>query len=90
MRLWVQAGIPALDVLRAATLNSANLLGRPDLGRLQPGARANVILLDADPTLDMGYLSSANNRLLMKGNWVDRNKLKTLVAGYTERHLALS
>jgi cytosine/adenosine deaminase-related metal-dependent hydrolase len=36
----------AADVFRASNLAGASALGRPDLGRLQPGAKADVVLVD--------------------------------------------
>jgi N-acetylglucosamine-6-phosphate deacetylase len=39
-------GIPLEEALTAATAVPAGIAGRPDLGRLAPGARADVVLLD--------------------------------------------
>jgi cytosine/adenosine deaminase-related metal-dependent hydrolase len=54
MRLFAQAGIPAAQVWRIATTDSARVvgpgLGEPDLGRLTPGAPADLLVYDADPT----------------------------------------
>jgi cytosine/adenosine deaminase-related metal-dependent hydrolase len=36
----------AADLYRAATLGGADALGRPDLGRLAPGARADITVFD--------------------------------------------
>ena len=46
----------AAEVFAAATLNGARSLGRDDLGRLAPGARADIILIDLTGrgTLRMG------------------------------------
>ena len=46
----------AAEVFAAATLNGARSIGRDDLGRLAPGARADIILirLDGNGTLRMG------------------------------------
>jgi N-acetylglucosamine-6-phosphate deacetylase len=38
-------GLTPAEVLTAATLVPADLIGRPDLGRLEPGAVADVVLL---------------------------------------------
>lgn len=38
----------AEDYYDAATLGGADALGRPDLGRLQPGAKADLIVVDFD------------------------------------------
>ena len=37
---------PAAEVFEAATLSGAKSLGRDDLGRLAPGAKADIILID--------------------------------------------
>jgi N-acetylglucosamine-6-phosphate deacetylase len=39
-------GIPLVTVLRAATEAPARMARRPDLGRLEPGARADLVVLD--------------------------------------------
>jgi 5-methylthioadenosine/S-adenosylhomocysteine deaminase len=38
----------AREVFDAATINAANLLGRPDLGRIAPGAKADLLFWRAD------------------------------------------
>ncbi len=42
-----QAGLPR-DVFNAATLGGTRFLGRADLGRLAPGAKADILLIDLD------------------------------------------
>jgi cytosine/adenosine deaminase-related metal-dependent hydrolase len=50
LEMYVQAGIPAPDVLRIATLNSAKVLKRDaELGSIAPGKLADLILVDGDP-----------------------------------------
>ena len=44
------AGIPAADVLLAATRNGAQLFGDADSGRIAPGFRADAVILNGDPT----------------------------------------
>lgn len=41
-----QAGSTAADLFRAATIGGARALGRDDLGRLAPGARADLTIVD--------------------------------------------
>ncbi|WP_022975064.1 amidohydrolase family protein [Nevskia ramosa] len=56
--LHVAAGIPAWDVLRMATSNAAHLLKLDDrTGRLQSGMEADILFLDADPSIDIHALS---------------------------------
>jgi hypothetical protein len=52
LELLVDAGIPPLAVLRIATRNGAEALGiLDDVGTVEPGKRANLVLLDADPSV---------------------------------------
>ncbi len=44
------AGLSAADVLIAATSAAAAALGRDDIGRIVPGAFADAVVLDADPS----------------------------------------
>ena len=46
-------GIPAGEVLRAATINPALCLGRESEGRIAPGAPADLVLLEDNPLLDI-------------------------------------
>ena len=51
LELYVQAGIPAPEVLRIATLGAATVMHRDDrLGAVAPGKLADLVILDGDPT----------------------------------------
>jgi imidazolonepropionase-like amidohydrolase len=52
------AGLSAQAVLVSATSAAAEALGRQDLGRVAPGAVADLLILDEDPGADIGALSS--------------------------------
>ncbi|MFF5563477.1 amidohydrolase family protein [Streptomyces sp. NPDC012623] len=49
----VSNGLSPLRALRAATGVAAELLGRPDLGRIAPGATADLVALRGDPFQDI-------------------------------------
>jgi imidazolonepropionase-like amidohydrolase len=54
LELYVQAGIPAPEVLTLATLGAARAMGMDDeLGSIAPGKLADLILVDGDPTTDV-------------------------------------
>lgn len=54
MKLYVDAGIPAAEVLTLATLGAARAMGMADeLGSIEPGKVADLILVDGDPTADI-------------------------------------
>jgi imidazolonepropionase-like amidohydrolase len=51
------AGVPALDAIRAATVNAADTFGLRDLvGGIAAGSAANVIGVDGDPMRDPNAL----------------------------------
>lgn len=50
LEAYADAGIPAADIIRTATVNGARWLGRgSDFGTIEPGRRASFILVDGDP-----------------------------------------
>ena len=50
LQLWVQAGIPAMVALQAATVNAAKLLGAAEhIGAIRQGMDANLLLVDGNP-----------------------------------------
>lgn len=56
MALWVEFGVPAMEVIQAATLWPARFMGQDDLGTLAPGQLADVIAVRGDPLTDMSVL----------------------------------
>jgi imidazolonepropionase-like amidohydrolase len=55
LELYVAAGIPPAEVLRIATLDAARHVGRDaELGSIAPGKLADMILVDGDPSRDIG------------------------------------
>jgi len=47
----VEAGMPAIEALRSATMTNAMLLGMGDeLGQIKTGFIADIIAVDEDPT----------------------------------------
>ena len=48
-----QAGLTAVDALRAATSRPARYFGLPDRGVIEPGRRADLVLIDGDPLRDI-------------------------------------
>jgi imidazolonepropionase-like amidohydrolase len=50
-------GISPLSVLRWATRHGAELVRRPDLGSVVPGATADLVVVDGDPSKDIGVLA---------------------------------
>lgn len=73
-RAYAAAGLPPLEIIRAATLNGAELLGLKDkIGALAPGMAADLIAVEGDPLADITALEQV--RFVMKGGQVIKNEL---------------
>jgi len=63
-----------LDILRAATVDAADLLGWKDqLGTLEPGKYADLIAVPGDPLADITALDGVG--FVMKGGVVARDEM---------------
>ncbi|HZX80111.1 MAG TPA: amidohydrolase family protein, partial [Lysobacter sp.] len=60
----VEAGMPAAAALQAATVQAAKVLGVDDQGVIEPGKRADIIALGADPLQDINAVLDV--RFVMK------------------------
>jgi imidazolonepropionase-like amidohydrolase len=57
-------GIAPLEVIKWATANGAEMMQRSDIGRIEPGKLADLLVIDGDPLMDMKILAD-KSRLLM-------------------------
>ena len=73
---FVQAGLAPLEVLRIATQQAAEAVGaEDDLGTLEPGKLADLVLLDKNPLEDIKNTQTIWR--VIKGGWVfDPEKLR--------------
>ena len=76
LELLTRAGLTPLEVLQLATLEAAATVGAADdLGTLEPGKLADIVLLDANPLEEI-----RNTQMIwrvIKGGWVfDPEKLQ--------------
>jgi Tol biopolymer transport system component len=54
MQLFASGGATPLETIRAATMGSAEAIGRThDIGSLEPGKLADLLIFDADPLADI-------------------------------------
>ncbi|WP_280367514.1 metal-dependent hydrolase family protein [Nocardia wallacei] len=68
----VERGLSPADVLRAATVNAADLIDAPDRGRLAEGLLADIIAVPGDPLRDITVTQDV--RFVMKGGKVHVDK----------------
>lgn len=70
-----EAGIAPFDIIRIATLNAAYYVGRDkNLGSIEAGKLADMVLLDADPAANVANFARINT-VIKDGKKVDRSKL---------------
>jgi imidazolonepropionase-like amidohydrolase len=67
LELYAMSGIPEIDVLRIATLNSAKVVGQDSkTGSISEGKYADLVLLDGNPLEDITLLRKAT--LVVQGD----------------------
>jgi hypothetical protein len=75
LELFVQAGLPALDALRTATINPARYLNmEKDLGSVETGKTADLVLLDGNPIEDIRSVRLVR-AVVANGRFFDRAEL---------------
>jgi imidazolonepropionase-like amidohydrolase/Tol biopolymer transport system component len=81
--LWsfVRGGWTPIEALAAGTINSARSLGyAKDVGSLEPGKLADLVVLDADPTVDIRN-SDKISRVMLGGRLYDAATLNEVETG---------
>ena len=69
---FAPGGMPSLDVIRAITVNAAEMLGWQDrIGSIEPGKFADLVAVAGDPIADITELERI--RFVMKDGRVIRN-----------------
>jgi imidazolonepropionase-like amidohydrolase len=74
LELLVSIGLTRREALAAATSNFAAIYGWKEIGCLAAGCRADVLVLDADPTADLANLRKIS-ALWLAGEPIDRQGL---------------
>lgn len=73
--LMVAAGMTPAQVLAAGTSGASRQCVRPDLGTVAPGKRADLLVLNADPTADVGSIRDLGMVILNGEVAVDKRRL---------------
>ena len=75
LELLQDAGIPTPEIIRIATLNGAIFLGKErELGSIAEGKLADMVLLGADPTVDINNAKQIV-QVIKGGKVIDRSEL---------------
>jgi hypothetical protein len=79
LALLVDAGLPPMEALRTATRNPALALGLEEMGKIEAGAAADLVLLAADPLADIRNTQRIE-AVVAAGQLLDRAALDRLLA----------
>ena len=87
LELLVQAGLTPQEALNSATLLSAQWLGiDKQIGSIETGKYADLILLDKNPITDIKNTRKIAG-VFVNGNWIDKNKLNFMLADLAKRNI---
>jgi imidazolonepropionase-like amidohydrolase/Tol biopolymer transport system component len=84
--LWshVRGGATPIEALRHGTVDPANMYGFSDIGSLEPGKLADLVVLDADPTQDIRNTDHIH-QVMLNGRLYDAATLNETVTGNRHR-----
>ena len=74
LELLVRLGLSPREALAAATGNYAQQFNWSELGLIAPGRRADILVVDSDPTVNIWSVRRIVN-LIVDGNVLDRDAL---------------
>jgi hypothetical protein len=80
LELLVEAGLKPIEALQAATINAARALRKEsELGSLEPGKFADIVLLNSDPLSDIHNTTNIDS-VVLRGRMFDRASLDATLA----------
>lgn len=81
MEMMVNAGLTPYQVLETGTRNAAEYFGEPEeFGTVQPGRRADLILLEANPLENIGHARQRAG-VMVRGRWIAESEIQQRLEG---------
>jgi imidazolonepropionase-like amidohydrolase len=86
LEMLVEAGLSPYEALEAGTRNAALALGKANIfGTIEPGKRADLILLKSNPLNDVSSLQERSG-VMLRGRWMAEDELQAMLAGLVESY----
>ncbi|MDX1641717.1 MAG: amidohydrolase family protein, partial [Balneolaceae bacterium] len=80
LELMVESGLTPFQALQTGTVNVGRYLNEEDsVGKIAPGYRADLILLDSNPLESLPFREHIQG-VIYRGNYLDRNALDSLLS----------
>ena len=90
LALLVDSGLTPYEALFAATVAPARVLGvAAESGTIEPGKRADLVLVDGDPLEEIGNAARVSG-VVVRGEWLDRAELDTHLARLAASYVPLA
>jgi imidazolonepropionase-like amidohydrolase len=78
--LLVSAGLNQMEALQAATLNPARFFGKEkELGTIEEGKIADLVLLEANPLVDISNTQKIN-AVIVRGKLIPKSEVQQMLA----------
>jgi imidazolonepropionase-like amidohydrolase len=79
LRILIESGLTPYEALRAATVAPATFLGKKEeFGTIAPGRRADLLLVDSNPLLDIDNLKLMRG-VMVRGQWLTEEQLQQML-----------
>lgn len=79
LKNFLSVGLTPFEVLTIATRNAAEFLGQDEVGTVEIGKRADLLLLGGNPLSDLEQLQDLRG-VMLRGRWLSRDVLEALLA----------
>ncbi len=88
LKLFVDSGLSPLEALRTATYNPAEFMGKlDDYGTVSEGKRADLVILEADPQVDIEN-SKAIYGVILNGSLYEKTQLERVLDILCQSYIA--
>ena len=85
MKLFAQCGISNANILRACTYNAAQYFGDDNLGKIEANQNADIVLLDANPFLDITNVTKISG-VMVRGRWFSKKEIDEQLSAIKKKY----